>query len=71
MSRRCYNISEVMNVSIKVEQLLQEAQHLSYAELQILYKGIVQQLATPLRNPEEIFDDWNEAEVDNAYADTW
>jgi len=27
------------------------------------------QIATPLRNPEEMFDDWNDSEVDKAYAE--
>ncbi len=51
-----YNNLGVILVSTRINELLQEVQKLPYEE------------ATPLRNPEEMFDDWNNAEVDKAYA---
>lgn len=30
-----------------------------------------QPIATPLRDPEDFFDDWNESGVDDAYTKTW
>lgn len=55
-------------VSTRINELLQEVQKLPYEELMVLYKAIIAQIATPLRNPEEMFDDWNESEVDKAYC---
>ena len=52
-----YNNLGVILVSTRINELLQEVQKLPYEE------------ATPLRNPEEMFDDWNDAEVDKAYGD--
>lgn len=51
-----YNNLGVILVST-INELLQEVQKLPYEE------------ATPLRNPEEMFDDWNDSEVDKAYAE--
>jgi hypothetical protein len=63
-----YNGLEVILMSTKINELLQEVQKLPYEELIVLYKAIIAQIATPLRNPEEMFDDWNDSEVDKAYC---
>ena len=58
-------------MSAQVDQLIREVQQLPVDELRVLCKAVLQQLAVPLHDPEKIFDDWNDAEVDAAYADTW
>ncbi|SHI85502.1 hypothetical protein [Desulfofundulus thermosubterraneus] len=55
----------------KIEELLQEINQLSIEEAKILYKELLRRIATPLRDPEEIYDDWNDPEVDKAYAKSW
>lgn len=64
-----YNNLGVILVSTRINELLQEVQKLPYEELIVLHKAIIAQIATPLRNPEEMFDDWNDSEVDKAYAE--
>lgn len=58
-------------MSMKVEQLIRELQHLSDDELKVLCKAILKQLAIPLQDPEQMYDDWNDLEVDASYAETW
>ena len=58
-------------MSIKVEQVIDDLSHLSKEELKLVSKVILKQLAIPLQNPEAVFDDWNDLEVDASYADTW
>jgi len=58
-------------MSVKIEQLIQEVQQLPHEELIVLYKALIIQLATPLRDPQEIYDDWDDLEVDKAYAQLW
>lgn len=58
-------------MSTKVEQLIRELQHLSDDELKVLSKAILKQLAIPLQDPEQMYDDWNDLEVDASYAETW
>ncbi len=67
----CYNGFEVIAMSTKVEQLIRELQHLSEDELKVLCKVILKQLAVPLQDPEQMYDDWNDPEVDASYAETW
>ncbi len=55
----------------KIEELLREINQLSIEEAKILYKELLRRIATPLRDPEEIYDDWNDPEVDKAYAKSW
>jgi len=54
-----------------INKLLQEIKTLSYDEIRLLYKAVLHQIATPLCDPKEIFDDWDEVEVDKAYADAF
>jgi hypothetical protein len=70
MSMR-YNIIEVIGVSAKLDQMLQEMKDLSAEELQLLYKALLAKMAIPLNNPEDVFSDWNDPEVDAAYGKTW
>ncbi len=56
-------------MSTRINELLREVQKLTHEELMLLYKAIIVQIATPLRDPEEMFDDWNDSEVDKAYAE--
>jgi len=55
----------------RIEELLREIEQLSVEEVKILYKELLRRIATPLREPEEIYDDWNDPEVDRAYANSW
>ncbi len=68
---RGYNIPGVINMSAKVNQLLQEAKNLSAEDFQLLCKALLIKVAIPLNNPEKVFDDWNDPEVDAAYGETW
>jgi hypothetical protein len=71
LNMTCYNNLEVITMSVKVDQFTQEVQQLPHDELIALYKAIVIQLATPLRDPKEMYDDWDNLEVDKAYAQLW
>ncbi|NLK53110.1 MAG: hypothetical protein GX295_11825 [Syntrophomonadaceae bacterium] len=71
MAQPCYNVFEVMVVSVRVDQLIEEVRQLSHEELRILYGFLIRQLATPLRDPHELYDDWDDPEVDATYAETW
>lgn len=55
-------------MSMKVEQLIRELQHLSDDELKVLCKVILRQLAVPGKGPEQMYDDWNDPEVDASYV---
>lgn len=61
----------MIDMSVKVDQLIQELQQLPHNELIALYKALIIQLATPLRDPKEMYDDWDDLEVDKAYAQLW
>jgi hypothetical protein len=37
----------------------------------ILYRSLVQKIAVPLHEPHRYYDDWDDPEVDKAYAETW
>jgi hypothetical protein len=67
----CYNNDELIKMSTQVDQLIKEAQMLSIEELQLLCKVILRQLAVPPQEPEKIYDDWNDPEVDAITVDTW
>lgn len=69
--RLCYNSVEVIAMSTQVDQLIREVQLLSNEELRLLCKVVLKQLAVPLQEPEKVYDDWNDPEVDAIYADTW
>lgn len=65
---RCYNIPGVIEMAAKVEELLREAQKLSAEELRLLCRALLRQIAVPLHDPREFYDDWDDLEVDAAYA---
>lgn len=58
-------------MSTKVEQVICDLQQLSKDELKVVCKILLKQLAVPLQEPELVFDDWNDLEVDASYAETW
>jgi len=58
-------------MSAQVDQLIKDAQQLSVDDLRLLCRVLLKQLAVPLQEPESIYDDWKDAEVDATYADTW
>ncbi|MBE0467626.1 MAG: hypothetical protein IBX71_10450 [Candidatus Desulforudis sp.] len=53
-----------------VDHLVQEIEKLSPNELRRLYRVIAIKLAMPLQEPESLYDDWNDPEVDETYAKT-
>lgn len=55
----------------EMEKLLREINQLSLEETKILYKELLRRIAKLLREPEEIYDDWNDPKVDKAYANSW
>lgn len=61
---------EVINMA-NFNELLQEVKNLTYDEKRRLYKALLQQIAIPLQDPKEQYDDWDEVEVDKAYAEIW
>lgn len=56
---------------MEIEQIIKEVSQLSAKDLQILYKAVFKQITIPLQNPQMIFDDWDDLEVDALYADSW
>lgn len=53
---------------MQIEQIIKEVSQLSAEELQLLYKAILKQITIPLQNPQLIYDDWNDSEVDALYT---
>jgi len=58
-------------MSVRVEQLLQEAQKLSAEEFRLLCRALLLKVAVPLQDPEGVYDDWNDSGVDAAYSKAW
>lgn len=46
---------------------LRAIQELSIEDLRVLHSVILQQIAVPLQNPQQIYDDWNDDKVDELY----
>lgn len=65
-----YNIPGVIAVT-KLDEVIKIAREMSVDELKALHDAIVKMLATPLQNPRDYFDDWDDEEVDRAYAEAW
>ena len=51
----------------RVQKLICEAEKLTIEELQSLFKVLSSRVAVPLRDPKEIYDDWDDKEIDAAY----
>lgn len=58
-------------MKVDLEQLIREMKQLPVEELQLLYLAVLKQLAIPLQNPQLIYDDWDDADVDALYAQSW
>lgn len=58
-------------MSGKLDRLLQDVEELTPEELRVLSKAVLRRLAIPLRDPRDYFDDWDDPEIDKAYADAW
>lgn len=71
MASACYNITGVIALSAKLDQVLREAQELSLEELKVLCRALLRRMAIPLQDPRDFYDDWDDPEVDAAYADAW
>jgi hypothetical protein len=61
----------VIVLTTKLEKLLRELEELSAREAKELYYALLRKVATPLRNPREFFDDWDDPEVNAAYSEAW
>lgn len=70
MTLACYNIAGVIALS-KLDQVLREVQTLTPEELKVVYQALLRKVAVPLRDPRDVYDDWDSVEVDAAYADAW
>ena len=66
-----YNFRGVVALTARLENVLRELEGLSVSEARELYRALLRKVATPLRDPKEFFDDWDDPEVDAAYAETW
>ncbi len=66
----CYNVLEVIDVTARLDQLMREIEKLSLKEARLLYGALAMKLTVPLQDPESFYDDWNDTEVDAAYAET-
>jgi hypothetical protein len=65
-----YNFNGVVVMSY-LKEIIEKMQELSAEELLILYRSLVQKIAVPLHDPSRFYDDWDDSEVDRAYAETW
>jgi len=54
-----------------LEEVMRIVSKMGYEEIKTLHDAIVKMIATPLQNPHDYYDDWDDAEVDRAYAETW
>ncbi|WP_165847695.1 hypothetical protein [Ammonifex thiophilus] len=54
-----------------LENLLREIDKLSAEEVKELYQALIRKMAVSLKDPREFYDDWDDPEVDRAYASVW
>lgn len=57
----------VVPMSLNLQEILESVDKMAAEELRLLYRAIVRKLAIPLRNPADVFDDWDNPGVDAAY----
>lgn len=62
------NFLGAMSMSLNLQQILEAVDKMTADELRLLYREIVRKLAIPLQDPADVFDDWDDPEVDAAYA---
>lgn len=66
----CYNSGEVIAVPVKsYHEVLRDIQTLDLPEKRKLMFALMRELAVPLYDPKEFYDDWEDEEVDRAYAE--
>lgn len=65
-----YNHGEVISMSKELESILKQVENLSLEQQAELLRFLEKKLAIPLQDPRLIFDDWDDREVDIAYAET-
>ncbi|GBF34593.1 hypothetical protein DCCM_3712 [Desulfocucumis palustris] len=54
----------------EVEDILKQVEALTLEQQVELLRILEKKLSIPLQNPRQIFDDWDDEEVDKAYAET-
>jgi len=54
----------------KLEEILKRVDELPADQQMELLKILEKKMAIPLQNPHQIFDDWDDKGVDDAYAET-
>lgn len=64
-----YNRCEVTSMN-KLEEILKWVDELPADQQMELLKILEKKMAIPLQNPHQIFDDWDNKGVDDAYAET-
>ena len=65
-----YNTPGVIAMA-KLDEALKIANEMSIEELKALHDAVVRMLATPLQNPRDYFDDWDDEEVDRMYEEIY
>lgn len=53
-----------------LSRVVSDLSKLSIAEQKKVFDLLARRLAIPLRDPHEFYDDWNDRDVDMAYAET-
>jgi len=55
-------------MSPDLQQILEAIEKMTAEEFELLYQQIIRKLAIHLQCPADVFDDWDDLEVDIAYA---
>jgi len=55
-------------MSPNLQQIVEDIDKMTAEELGLLYREIIRKFAIPLQRPADVFDDWDDPEVDVAYA---
>lgn len=51
-----------------LSEILKQVQNLTAEEKLIICEALLREIAVPLQNPREFYDDWDDTEVDSYYA---
>jgi hypothetical protein len=65
-----YNHVEVTPMTKEMEEILRQVDSLPVEQQAELLKVLEKKLAIPLKDPGQVFDDWDDPKVDQAYAET-
>jgi hypothetical protein len=65
-----YNQEGVTAMTKELEDILKQVEALPLEQQVELLRILEKKLSIPLQNPRQTFDDWDDEEVDKAYAET-